>query len=233
MGKSGHVGGKIAATFASTGTPAFFMHPAEASHGDLGMITSTDVVVALSNSGESDELINILPTIKRIGAKVISITGAANSTLAKESDIRHRHWFGCWGGVGRCPDFLLLKFDLLLVHTGFRGSDQAWISSKTGNIISYLSSCNGEDPELKVLEADSVSVLESGKVESSENLEFNHRQALLSHILGKVDGIEVFLEVLSFKKNNCYFTINYTGKKEQQSAEQFIFKSFLNSFKVP
>ena len=87
MGKSGHVGGKIAATFASTGTPAFFMHPAEASHGDLGMITSTDVVVALSNSGESDELINILPTIKRIGAKVISITGAANSTLAKESDI--------------------------------------------------------------------------------------------------------------------------------------------------
>lgn len=87
MGKSGHVGGKIAATFASTGTPAFFMHPAEASHGDLGMITSTDVVIALSNSGESDELINILPTIKRIGAKVISITGAANSTLAKESDI--------------------------------------------------------------------------------------------------------------------------------------------------
>lgn len=87
MGKSGHVGGKIAATFASTGTPAFFMHPAEASHGDLGMITNTDVVIALSNSGESDELINILPTIKRIGAKVISITGAENSTLAKESDI--------------------------------------------------------------------------------------------------------------------------------------------------
>lgn len=87
MGKSGHVGGKIAATFASTGTPAFFMHPAEASHGDLGMITNTDVVIALSNSGESDELINILPTIKRIGAKVISITGTENSTLAKESDI--------------------------------------------------------------------------------------------------------------------------------------------------
>ncbi len=87
MGKSGHVGGKIAATFASTGTPAFFMHPAEASHGDLGMITNGDVVIALSNSGESDELLNILPTIKRIGAKVISITGAASSTLAKESDI--------------------------------------------------------------------------------------------------------------------------------------------------
>ena len=87
MGKSGHVGNKIAATFASTGTPAFFMHPAEASHGDLGMITADDVVIALSNSGESDEILNILPTIKRLGAKVISITGGANSTLAKESHI--------------------------------------------------------------------------------------------------------------------------------------------------
>ena len=87
MGKSGHIGGKIAATLASTGTPAFFMHPAEASHGDLGMITSEDVVIALSNSGESDELLNILPTIKRLGAKVISITGAPNSTLAKESHV--------------------------------------------------------------------------------------------------------------------------------------------------
>ena len=87
MGKSGHIGGKIAATLASTGTPAFFMHPAEASHGDLGMITIGDVVIALSNSGESDELLNILPTIKRLGAKVISITGAPNSTLAKESDV--------------------------------------------------------------------------------------------------------------------------------------------------
>jgi arabinose-5-phosphate isomerase len=87
MGKSGHVGGKIAATLASTGTPAFFMHPAEASHGDLGMITEGDVVIALSNSGESDELLNILPAMKRLGAKIISITGAANSTLAKESDV--------------------------------------------------------------------------------------------------------------------------------------------------
>ena len=87
MGKSGHVGGKIAATLASTGTPAFFMHPAEASHGDLGMITNGDVVIALSNSGESDELLNIVPTIKRLGAKIISITGAKNSTLAKESDV--------------------------------------------------------------------------------------------------------------------------------------------------
>jgi arabinose-5-phosphate isomerase len=87
MGKSGHVGRKIAATLASTGTPAFFMHPAEASHGDLGMITQGDVVIALSNSGESDEILNILPTIKRLGAKVISITGKATSTLAKESSV--------------------------------------------------------------------------------------------------------------------------------------------------
>ncbi len=87
MGKSGHIGNKIAATFASTGTPAFFMHPAEASHGDLGMITEGDVVIALSNSGESDEILNILPTIKRLGAKIISITGKATSTLAKESHV--------------------------------------------------------------------------------------------------------------------------------------------------
>lgn len=87
MGKSGHVGRKIAATLASTGTPAFFMHPAEASHGDLGMITGEDVVIALSNSGESDEVIAILPPIKRLGAKIISITGTDDSTLARESHV--------------------------------------------------------------------------------------------------------------------------------------------------
>lgn len=87
MGKSGHIGGKIAATLASTGTPAFFMHPAEASHGDLGMITAEDVVIALSNSGESDEIINILPAIRRIGARILSITGTENSTLSRESDV--------------------------------------------------------------------------------------------------------------------------------------------------
>ena len=87
MGKSGHVGGKIASTLASTGTPAFFMHPGEASHGDLGMIASGDVVIAISNSGESDEILRILPLIKRRGAKVIAITGRAQSTLARESDV--------------------------------------------------------------------------------------------------------------------------------------------------
>ena len=74
MGKSGHIGNKIAATLASTGTPSFFMHPGEASHGDLGMITEKDIVIFLSNSGESQELIVLLPLIKRIGAKIISIT---------------------------------------------------------------------------------------------------------------------------------------------------------------
>src|SRR5688500_8473642 len=87
MGKSGHVGNKIASTLASTGTPAFFMHPAEASHGDLGMITADDIVVAISYSGESDEIGRILPIIKRRGAKVIAITGRADSTLAREADI--------------------------------------------------------------------------------------------------------------------------------------------------
>ncbi len=86
MGKSGHIGGKIAATLASTGSPAFFVHPGEASHGDLGMITAQDVVLALSNSGETDEIITILPLIKRLGAPLIAMTGNPDSHLAKESD---------------------------------------------------------------------------------------------------------------------------------------------------
>ncbi|MDP2027622.1 SIS domain-containing protein [Sulfuriferula sp.] len=87
MGKSGHVGNKIAATLASTGTPAFFVHPGEASHGDLGMITADDVCIALSNSGESAELTSIVPLIKRRGARLISMTGNPNSTLAREADV--------------------------------------------------------------------------------------------------------------------------------------------------
>ncbi|MEO5676725.1 MAG: KpsF/GutQ family sugar-phosphate isomerase [Usitatibacter sp.] len=87
MGKSGHIGHKIASTLASTGTPAFFMHPAEASHGDLGMITAADVVLAISYSGESEEISRILPLIKRRGAKVIAITGRPQSTLAREADV--------------------------------------------------------------------------------------------------------------------------------------------------
>jgi len=87
MGKSGHIGGKIASTLASTGTPAFFMHPAEASHGDLGMITAGDVVIALSNSGESDEVLAIVPPLKRLGASIIAITGNDSSSLATAADI--------------------------------------------------------------------------------------------------------------------------------------------------
>ncbi len=86
MGKSGHVGRKIAATFASTGTPAFFMHPAEAYHGDLGMITENDIVIAISNSGESSEIVNILPIIRRIGAKIIAMCGRKTSSLGKNAD---------------------------------------------------------------------------------------------------------------------------------------------------
>ncbi len=87
MGKSGHIGGKIASTLASTGTPAFFMHPGEASHGDLGMITADDVVIAISNSGESDEILKILGPLKRRGTRIIAVTGNANSTLATAADV--------------------------------------------------------------------------------------------------------------------------------------------------
>src|ERR1035437_4455302 len=86
VGKSGHVGRKIAATLASTGTPAFFVHPVEASHGDLGMITADDVLLALSNSGESEELLNSLPFIKSRGAKLIAMQGNLESSLDKDAD---------------------------------------------------------------------------------------------------------------------------------------------------
>ena len=88
MGKSGHVGRKIAATLASTGTPAMFVHPAEASHGDLGMVTAGDVVLAISNSGESDELAAIIPAMRRIGVTLVAMTGRAESNLGKIADIR-------------------------------------------------------------------------------------------------------------------------------------------------
>jgi len=87
MGKSGFVANKIAATLASTGTPAFFMHPAEGIHGDLGMVVKGDVVIAISNSGETDEIINLLPAIKRLGVQLISLVGNLNSTLARMSDV--------------------------------------------------------------------------------------------------------------------------------------------------
>ncbi|NNC56039.1 MAG: KpsF/GutQ family sugar-phosphate isomerase [Woeseiaceae bacterium] len=87
MGKSGHISNKIAATLASTGTPAFFMHPAEASHGDVGMITRNDLLFAVSYSGETEEVVTILPVVKRMGAKLLSMTGNPNSTLARVADV--------------------------------------------------------------------------------------------------------------------------------------------------
>jgi len=87
MGKSGHIGGKLAATLASTGTPAFFVHPGEASHGDLGMITRDDTVLALSNSGETDEVLTILPIIRRLGVPLIALTGNPGSRLAREASV--------------------------------------------------------------------------------------------------------------------------------------------------
>lgn len=87
MGKSGHIARKISATLASTGTPAIFLHPGEAIHGDLGMVTGDDVVLAISKSGETREVLNMLPSLKRIGAKIIAIVGEHNSTLAKNSDV--------------------------------------------------------------------------------------------------------------------------------------------------
>ncbi|RAU46957.1 MULTISPECIES: KpsF/GutQ family sugar-phosphate isomerase [unclassified Pseudomonas] len=87
MGKSGHIGKKIAATLASTGTPAFFVHPAEASHGDMGMITGEDIILALSNSGTTAEIVTLLPLIKRLGIQLISLTGNPESALAKAADV--------------------------------------------------------------------------------------------------------------------------------------------------
>src|SRR6202142_4446765 len=87
MGKSGHIGGKIAATLASTGTPAFFMHPGEASHGDIGMVTRDDAVLALSNSGETDEILTLVPAIKRLGVPLIAFTGNAGSALARVATV--------------------------------------------------------------------------------------------------------------------------------------------------
>lgn len=99
MGKSGHIGRKIAATLASTGTPAMFVHPAEASHGDLGMITPQDLVLAISNSGESQEMAAILPVLKRLGTPLIAMTGNANSTMAQHADL----WLDSAVAKEACP----------------------------------------------------------------------------------------------------------------------------------
>jgi arabinose-5-phosphate isomerase len=99
MGKSGHVGRKVAATLASTGTPAFFVHPAEASHGDLGMVMPGDVVLAISNSGESEELAVLLPVLKRLGVTLVGMSGKADSTLSRHADVV----LSCEVEVEACP----------------------------------------------------------------------------------------------------------------------------------
>ena len=99
MGKSGHIGRKIAATLASTGTPAMFVHPAEASHGDLGMITAGDLVLAISNSGESQEMAAVLPVLKRLGTPVVAMTGNAHSTMAQHADL----WLDTTVDKEACP----------------------------------------------------------------------------------------------------------------------------------
>jgi arabinose-5-phosphate isomerase len=99
MGKSGHVGRKMASTLASTGTPAMFVHPAEASHGDLGMITAQDLVLAISNSGESQEMAVLLPVLKRLGAPLIAMTGNAQSTMAQHADL----WLDSAVAKEACP----------------------------------------------------------------------------------------------------------------------------------
>jgi arabinose-5-phosphate isomerase len=99
MGKSGHIGRKMAATLASTGTPAMFVHPAEASHGDLGMITAHDLVLAISNSGESQEMAVLLPVLKRLGAPLIAMTGNAQSTMAQHADL----WLDSAVAKEACP----------------------------------------------------------------------------------------------------------------------------------
>jgi len=119
MGKSGHVGRKIAATLASTGTPAFFVHPGEASHGDLGMVRPQDVVLALSNSGETEEVVAVLPALKRLGVVLIALTGRVESTLASHAD----HVLSNEVEQEACP--LNLAPTALLDARGFREEDFA------------------------------------------------------------------------------------------------------------
>lgn len=112
--------------------------------------------------------------------------------------------------------------------------DFSWVSRNTGNIISYLSECSKiKDIDLKSLEADAVSSLENPIVEQSIVQDFNNRKAIFSKIIGEIDGVKLFLELVIFKKNNCSFTLSYTGKVGKQSEESSHFTSFYKSFQVP
>lgn len=166
MGKSGHIGKKIAASLASTGTPSFFVHPAEASHGDLGMITEDDVVIAISNSGESRELVDILNYCKRFGIKLIAITKNSESSLGKAGDIVLRlpnNGEACPLGLAptNSTTATLVLGDILtsglIQRKGFTKSDfnQRHPGGKLGSILQRVSDLMHTDSEMPILEENS------------------------------------------------------------------------------
>lgn len=166
MGKSGHIGKKIAASLASTGTPSFFVHPAEASHGDLGMITEDDVVIAISNSGESRELVDILNYCKRFGIKLIAITKNAESSLGKAGDIvllLPNNGEACPLGLAptNSTTATLVLGDILtaglIQRKGFTKSDfnQRHPGGKLGSILQRVSDLMHKDAEMPILEEHS------------------------------------------------------------------------------
>lgn len=166
MGKSGHIGKKIAASLASTGTPSFFVHPAEASHGDLGMITEDDVVIAISNSGESRELVDIITYCKRFGIKLIGITKNIESSLAKSSDVLlplPNNGEACPLGLAptNSTTATLVLGDILTVglidRRGFSKSDfnDRHPGGKLGSILQKVSDLMHTDSEMPILEENS------------------------------------------------------------------------------
>lgn len=166
MGKSGHIGKKIAASLASTGTPSFFVHPAEASHGDLGMITEDDVVIAISNSGESRELVDILNYCKRFGIKLIAITKNSESSLGKAGDIvllLPNNGEACPLGLAptNSTTATLVLGDILtaglIQRKGFTKSDfnQRHPGGKLGSILQRVSDLMHTDSEMPILEENS------------------------------------------------------------------------------
>ena len=166
MGKSGHIGRKIAASLASTGTPAFFVHPAEASHGDLGMITEDDVVIAISNSGESRELVDILNYCKRFGIKLIAITKNSESSLAKACDIVLKlpnNGEACPLGLAptNSTTATLVLGDILtaglIQRKGFTKADfnERHPGGKLGSILKHVSDLMHTASEMPILEENS------------------------------------------------------------------------------
>ena len=136
MGKSGHIAGKLAATLASTGTPSFFVHPGEASHGDVGMITRDDVLIALSNSGETGEILTIVPVIKRLGVPLIALTGDANSSLARLAGA---------GGIHEIPAYQAHKLPLFFGATPVLCTGQHVLTQSQGGEAESYYGVVGQD----------------------------------------------------------------------------------------